>query len=100
MVTLKHVYEPPGPADGLRVLVDRRWPRRLDKANAAIDRWEKRLAPSAELHRWFGGRQERWAKFRTLYALELSRHREELAGLRDMAAERLVTLLFSTRDPV
>jgi uncharacterized protein YeaO (DUF488 family) len=100
MVTLKHVYEPPGPADGLRVLVDRRWPRRLDKASAAIDRWEKRLAPSAELHRWFGGRRARWAEFRTQYALELCRQHEELACLRDVAAERLVTLLFSARDPV
>lgn len=100
MVTLKRVYEPAIPEDGLRILVDRRWPRRLDKASAAIDRWEKRLAPSAELHRWFGGRQARWAEFRTRYALELCRHREVLACLRDMAAERLVTLLFSARDPV
>ena|ERR1700751_870550 len=55
MVTLKSVYEPAIPEDGLRVLVDRRWPWRLDKAGAAIDRWEKRLAPSTELHRWFSG---------------------------------------------
>ena len=100
MVTLKRVYEPAIPEDGLRVLVDRRWPRRLDKASAAIDRWEKRLAPSADLHRWFGGRRTRWAEFRMRYALELCRHREELAGLRDVAAERLVTLLFSARDPL
>ena len=100
MVTLKRVYEPAIPEDGLRVLVDRRWPRKLDKASAAIDRWEKRLAPSAELHRWFGGRRTRWAEFRMRYALELCRHHEELACLRDLAAERLVTLLFSARDPV
>jgi uncharacterized protein YeaO (DUF488 family) len=100
MVTLKRVYEPAIPEDGLRVFVDRRWPRRLDKASAAVDRWEKRLAPSAELHRWFGGRQARWAEFRTQYALELCQHREELACLRDVAAERVVTLLFSARDPV
>ena len=55
MVTLKPVYEQPVPADGLRVLVDRRWPQRLDKASAAVDRWEEELAPSAEFHRWFGG---------------------------------------------
>jgi Protein of unknown function, DUF488 len=57
MMTLKRVYEPAGPEDGLRVLVDRRWPRALNKATAAIDRWEKQVAPSAELHPWFGGRR-------------------------------------------
>ena len=72
MVTLKRVYECPAPEDGLRVLVERRWPSRLDKERAAIDRWEKQVAPSAELHRWFGGRRARWAEFRTRYALELS----------------------------
>ena len=100
MVTLKRVYDPATPEDGLRVLVDRRWPRSLDKAGAAIDRWEKQLAPSAELQHWFGGRRTRWAEFRTQYAVELCRHREELACLRNLAAERLVTLLFSARDPV
>ena len=98
MVTLKWVYEPVAPEDGLRVLVDRRWPWRLDKASAAIDRWAKRLAPSIELHRWFGGRRARWAEFRARYALELGQHREELVCLRAVAAERPVTLLFSARD--
>ena len=99
MLTLKRVYEPAVPEDGLRVLVERRWPSRLDKASAAIDRWEKRLAPSAELHRWFGARRARWAEFRTRYALELDQYREELARLHAVAAERPVTLLFSTVDP-
>jgi uncharacterized protein YeaO (DUF488 family) len=98
MVTLKRVYEPAGPEDGLRVLVDRRWPWRLDRAKAAIDRWEKRLAPSLELSRWFGGRRARWAEFRAWYALDLAQHREELARLQAVAAERPVTLLFAARD--
>lgn len=98
MVTLKWVYEPASPGDGLRVLVDRRWPRRLDKASAAIDRWKKRLAPSVELHRWFGGRRARWSAFRTRYARELVHHREQLACLRAVVAERPVTLLFAARD--
>ena len=46
MLTLKRVYEPADPEDGLRVLIERRWPWRLDKASAAIDRWEKEIAPS------------------------------------------------------
>ena len=76
MLTLKRVYEPAALEDGFRVLVERRWPWRLDKASAEIDRWEKQVAPSAELHRWFGGRRARWAEFRMRYALELGQHRE------------------------
>ena len=100
MLTLKRVYEPAVPEDGLRVLVERRWPRRLDRASAAIDRWEKQVAPSAGLHRWFGGRRARWAEFRTRYALELGQYHEQLVGLQAAAAERPVTLLFSSRDMV
>ena len=100
MVTLKRVYEPAIPEDGLRVLVERRWPWRLNKAAAAIDRWEKQVAPSAELHRWFGGRRARWAEFRTRYAFELDQHGTELACLRAAAAERPITLLYAARDPI
>ena len=98
MLTLKRVYEPADPEDGLRVLVERRWPWKLDKASAAIDRWEKEVAPSTELHRWFGGRPARWAEFRRRYALELGQQREKLVCLQAEAAKRPVTLLFSARD--
>jgi uncharacterized protein YeaO (DUF488 family) len=98
MLTVKRVNEPAAPEDGLRVLVERRWPWRLGKASAAIDRWEKQVAPSAELHRRFGGRRARWAEFRTRYAFELGQHREKLLCLKAVAAERPVTLLFSGRD--
>ena len=100
MLTLKRVYEPAESEDGLRVLIERRWPWRLDKASAAIDRWEKEIAPSAELHRWFGGRRARWIEFRARYALELGQHREKLVRLQTEAAERSLTLLFSARDRV
>ena len=100
MVTLKRVYEPPVAGDGLRVLVERRWPRRLNRAAAAVDRWEKELAPSFELHRWFGGRRARWAEFRNQYALELGQHDTELASLRAAAAEHPITLLYAAPDPI
>jgi len=99
MLTLKRVYEPADPEDGLRVLVERRWPWKLDKASAAIDRWEKEVAPSTELHRWFGGRPARWAEFRRRYALELGQQREKLVCLQAEAAKRPVTLLFLCSRP-
>ena len=100
MVTLKRVYEPPTLGDGLRVLVERRWPWRLDKATAATDRWEKELAPSIDLHRWFGGRRARWVEFRTRYTFELGQHGAELACLRAAAAGRPITLLYAARNRV
>jgi uncharacterized protein YeaO (DUF488 family) len=93
MMRLKRVYEPPAPEDGLRLLVARRWPWKLNRATAAIDRWEKELAPSVELHRWFGGRRGRWAEFSTRYTSELDQHGAELARLQAAAAERPITFL-------
>jgi uncharacterized protein YeaO (DUF488 family) len=98
MVKLKRVYEAVSPEDGMRILVDRRWPRGLDKASAAIDRWEKGVAPSVELQRWFGGRRSRWTEFRKQYARELLERRDVLAWWQALAAERPLTLLFAARD--
>ena len=66
-VQLKRVYEPAAPEDGVRVLVDRLWPRGLRKADAAIDRWMKNIAPSTELRQWFGHDPGRWPAFHRRY---------------------------------
>ena len=101
MFRIKRAYDPPAPVDGLRVLVDRLWPRGLSKEAARIDEWLKDIAPSAELRRWFGHDPARWAEFK-------ARYREELkTPERSAALERLreagwrpgsVTLLFAARD--
>lgn len=63
MVQIKRVYEAPKADDGIRVLVDRLWPRGLSKAKAQIDVWLKELAPSTELRKWFGHDPEKWTEF-------------------------------------
>ena len=64
-VRLKRAYLPPSPEDGARVLADGGlWPRGPRKLEAAIDRWLKDVAPSAELRRWFGHDPSRWDEFR------------------------------------
>jgi uncharacterized protein YeaO (DUF488 family) len=50
-VMLKRAYEPPAPGDGVRVLVDRLWPRGVSKTDAALDQWMKEIAPSTELRK-------------------------------------------------
>jgi uncharacterized protein YeaO (DUF488 family) len=97
-IRLKRAYLPPSPEDGVRVLVDRLWPRGLRKSEAAIDRWLKDLAPSTELRRWFGHDPSRWSEFRRRYEVELSRHTELLDALRAMAQKGPVTLVFAARD--
>jgi Rrf2 family protein len=98
-VRLKRVYESPSPDDGLRILVDRLWPRGLSREAAKVDLWLKEIAPSAPLRRWFGHEPSRWAKFQKHYHAELAKNAENLATLHDrMKAAKSVTLLFGAKD--
>jgi uncharacterized protein YeaO (DUF488 family) len=97
-VNLKRAYAPASPDDGMRILVDRLWPRGVRKADAAIDRWVKEIAPSTELRRWFGHDPARWNEFVGRYKAELAGHAELLGELRDIARRKAVTLVFAARD--
>lgn len=95
---LKRVYEPPSENDGLRVLVDRLWPRGLTKEVAAVDLWLKEIAPSAELRRWFGHDPGKWDEFRRRYRAELADMKDEIGMLRKRGGAGRVTLLYGARD--
>lgn len=95
---LKRAYDAPAPADGMRVLVDRLWPRGVKKEAAAIDLWAKDLAPSTELRKWFGHDPERWAEFTRRYNAELGQHTALLDELRAHALRGPVTLIYAARD--
>ena|SRR5579872_4944961 len=96
-IAIKRIYEPPSPADGRRVLVDRLWPRGVSKAKAKLDAWMKDAAPSPELRRWFDHRAERWPEFRRRYIDELKSN-PAIETLREMASAGPVTLLYAARD--
>ncbi|MGB6448792.1 MAG: DUF488 domain-containing protein [Xanthobacteraceae bacterium] len=95
---IKRVYEPAKPSDGIRVLVDRLWPRGVKKATAHLDYWMKDVAPSPRLRLWFGHRRERFAEFGKRYKKELNGN-AELAELRNLGRGALITLLYGARDP-
>jgi uncharacterized protein YeaO (DUF488 family) len=97
-VQLKRAYEPAAPEDGVRVLVDRLWPRGLRKADAAIDRWMKDIAPSTQLRQWFGHDPERWPEFRRRYTRELQQQAMAVDELRELARGGRVTLVFAAHD--
>lgn len=98
MFVVKRVYEPPARSDGLRVLVDRLWPRGLTKEAARIDRWAKEIAPSAELRKEFHHQPGKWSEFRERYFAELAANPAVVAELRSVAKRQTVTLLYAAKD--
>jgi uncharacterized protein YeaO (DUF488 family) len=99
-IFLHRVYDDPSSDGGLRVLVDRVWPRGLTKDAAHLDEWIKDVAPSTPLRRWYGHRPERFTEFRRRYLAELADPQPAAAmnRLRELARTRRVTLLTATRD--
>ena len=97
-VKLKRAYEAAASSDGLRVLVDRLWPRGVTKDAAAVDLWLKDLAPSTELRKWFGHDPARWPEFQRRYGEEVRTHAEAFEQLRDVARKQRVTLVFAAKD--
>jgi uncharacterized protein YeaO (DUF488 family) len=99
-IRLARVYDPPGPGDGTRVLVDRLWPRGLSQDAAALDAWAKEVAPSGELRIWFGHDPARFEVFAERYRTELAAPERAAAldELRRRAARGTLTLLTATKS--
>jgi uncharacterized protein YeaO (DUF488 family) len=95
---IRRVYEAPHKDDGLRVLVDRLWPRGLTKEAAAIDQWCRDCAPSSELRKWFDHDRAKWVEFRRRYFAELASREEFLEPIRTQSGSERVTLLYAAKD--
>lgn len=103
-VRVRRVYEPPEPDDGVRVLVDRLWPRGLSKDAAHVDEWPKALTPSAELRRWYHAQEDpsdAYEEFRRRYEAELAAPEaaEALDALRGLVGRSAVTLVTAAKSP-
>jgi uncharacterized protein YeaO (DUF488 family) len=95
---IKRVYEPPEKSDGVRILVDRLWPRGLSRDAAQLDHWIRDVAPSTELRKWFGHDPEKWPQFRKRFRAELDAAPESVQALREALGKGTNTLLFAARD--
>ena len=100
-VAVKRVYEKAVSSDGVRVLVDRLWPRGLKKEDAAVKLWLRDLAPSTELREWFHANPDGWRFFRKRYlreliSLEANAALEKLYAL--AASGKKLTLLYASRN--
>lgn len=98
MIKLKRAYEVASRSDGLRILVERLWPRGVSKQKARIDLWLKSVAPSAELRKWYNHDPARWPEFRKRYWAELKEKQDVLGLLLYAAADRVVTFVYAASD--
>ena len=98
MIKLKRAYEEPSKEDGLRILVERLWPRGVGKQKAKIDLWLKEVAPSTELRKWYGHDPVRWPEFRKRYWSTLKDLGDILALLKYIINEKTVTFVYAARD--
>ena len=97
-VRLKRAYAPASRDDGTRILVERLWPRGVSKAAAALAAWDRDIAPSPELRKWYGHDPARWEAFRARYLAELEGHAADVERLRALARSGPLTLVFAARD--
>ena len=97
-IKIKRIYEVPDSGDGYRILIDRLWPRGVSKQNAKLDEWNKELAPSTELRKWFDHTPERFEEFKKRYRDELKSQEVELNRLRTLAKSNDITLLYAAKD--
>jgi uncharacterized protein YeaO (DUF488 family) len=99
MIGLKRAYEPVSRTDGVRLLVERLWPRGIAKADLALDEWLKDVAPSTELRKWFGHDPDKWDEFRRRYFRELDSRPEAWKPILSAARRGgTVTLVYSSHD--
>jgi uncharacterized protein YeaO (DUF488 family) len=98
IIHIKRVYESSAKSDGVRILVDRLWPRGIRKEDARLEEWAKDIAPSTELREWYGHDPERWPEFQKKYKGELKRNEAITAFIEKYQQERILTLVYAGKD--
>ncbi len=95
---MRRIYDEPCHDEGVRIFVERLWPRGISKSNAGIDLWARDVAPSSELRKWYSHDPEKWEEFRIRYISELMVN-PDAVKLRKLIAEKgKVTFLYASRD--
>jgi uncharacterized protein YeaO (DUF488 family) len=97
-IKIKRVYDKPEPGDGVRILVERLWPRGLSKEDAHVDMWLKDIAPSTELRKWFSHDPSKWEEFRRRYYRELDQNRDAVNELLGITEGNAVTFVYGSRE--
>jgi uncharacterized protein YeaO (DUF488 family) len=103
LIRVERIYDnPKGNDDGFRILVDRLWPRGLSKDKVRFDLWQKEIAPSNSLRKWFGHDEKKWNEFKRRYFKELDGKKELvnviLSKVKDESISSTITLLYGTKE--
>ena len=97
-IHIKRIYADTAKSDGVRILVDRLWPRGIKKEAAHLAEWAKDIAPSTELREWYGHDPDRWPEFQKRYKAELKHNEAANAFIEKYQQEKTLTLLYATKD--
>lgn len=97
-IRIKRIYEKAREEDGIRILIDRLWPRGISKEAARVDEWMKEIAPSDKLRKWFAHDPKKWAQFRERHRKELQGKKDLIERLRDTSKSWTLTLVYSAKD--
>ena len=98
MIKIKRTYDKPETEDGFRILVDRIWPRGLKKTDVQMDLWQKDIAPSSPLRKWFKHDESKWNEFKNRYYQELENKKDSIGLLLDKTRKGTITLLYSSKE--
>ena len=98
MIKIKRTYDKPETEDGFRILVDRIWPRGLKKTDVQMDLWQKDIAPSSPLRKWFKHDESKWNEFKNRYYQELKNKKDSIGLLLDKTQKETITLLYSSKE--
>ena len=97
-IKLKRIYEEPETSDGIRILVERLWPRGLSKEKAKVDIWLKDAAPSTELRKWFSHDPEKWEEFKQRYYNELLQKERLLKDTVKVKLKEKSTFVYASKE--
>lgn len=98
-IDVRRIYDPPADDDGVRILVDRLWPRGVSKAAARIDHWPREVSPSDALRKWYQHDPAKWDEFRARFFDELDAMPDAVRALVEYVRDRKVTFLFGSKEP-
>lgn len=96
---IKRIYEEPLKVDGIRILIDRLWPRGISKERAHLDYWFKDIAPSSDLRKWFNHEPKKFKEFRKCYKEELKCEPEKVKEILKLLEQHNVTLIYAAKNP-
>jgi uncharacterized protein YeaO (DUF488 family) len=99
IIRIERIYNSPRGGKSFRILVDRLWPRGLSKDKVRVDLWQKDIAPSSTLRKWYGHDEKKWDEFKREYFKELDKNNNAVNTFIKAAQEQnSITLLYGSKE--